>query len=133
MKILLASMPADGHFNPLTGIAVQLTGRGHDVRWYAGPTYGARLDRLGMPWFAYERATEVMASNLNQLFPERATLKGPKLISFELPVVRSDRSHREEAPSGHGDCTSLARAYHARRPLLSGRCDACPTVGDRRE
>jgi len=84
MKILFASMPADGHFNPLTGIAVQLTGRGHDVRWYAGPTYGARLDRLGMPWFAYERATEVMASNLNELFPERATLKGPKLISFDL-------------------------------------------------
>ena len=84
MKILFASMPADGHFNTLTGIAVQLTGRGHDVRWYAGPTYGARLDRLGMSWFAYERATEVMASNLNELFPERSRLKGPKLISFEL-------------------------------------------------
>lgn len=84
MKILFASMPADGHFNPLTGIAVQLAERGHDVRWYAGPTYGARLDRLGMPWFAYEQAAEVMASNLNQLFPERSTLKGPKLISFEL-------------------------------------------------
>lgn len=77
-------MPADGHFNPLTEIAVQLAQRGHDVRWYAGPKYGARLDRLGMPWFADQRATEVMASNLNDLFPERARLKGPKLISFEL-------------------------------------------------
>lgn len=84
MRILFASMPADGHFNPLTGIAAQLTQRGHDVRWYAGPTYGARLDRLGMPWFGYQQATEVMASNLNDLFPERASLKGPKLISFEL-------------------------------------------------
>ena len=84
MKILFASMPADGHFNPLTGIAVELTGRGHDVRWYAGPTYGARLDRLGMPWFAYDRAIEVMASNLDELFPQRATLKGPQLISFDL-------------------------------------------------
>src|SRR5665811_949773 len=98
MKILFASMPADGHFNPLTGIAVQLTGRGHDVRWYAGPTYGARLDRLGMPWFAYERATEVMASNLNELFPERATLKGPKLISFELDkfFVSQVENHYED-------------------------------------
>lgn len=84
MKILFASMPADGHFNPLTGVAVELAARGHDVRWYAGPTYGARVDRLGMPWFPYERATEVMAGNLNELFPERAALKGPKLISFEL-------------------------------------------------
>jgi UDP:flavonoid glycosyltransferase YjiC (YdhE family) len=84
MRILFASMPADGHFNPLTGIAVHLADRGHDVRWYAGPAYGAKLDRLGMPWFPYRQATEVMASNLNDLFPERAALKGPKLISFEL-------------------------------------------------
>jgi len=84
MKILFASMPADGHFNPLTGIAAHLAGRGHDVRWYAGPVYGAKLDRLSMRWFPYQQATEVMASNLNALFPERAKLKGPKLISFEL-------------------------------------------------
>jgi UDP:flavonoid glycosyltransferase YjiC (YdhE family) len=84
MKILFASMPADGHFNPLTGIAAHLAGRGHDVRWYAGPVYGAKIDRLSMRWFPYQQATEVMASNLNALFPERARLKGPKLISFEL-------------------------------------------------
>ncbi len=58
--------------------------RGHDVRWYAGPHYGARLDRLGMAWFPYRAATEVMAGNLNDLFPERARLKGPELIAFEL-------------------------------------------------
>lgn len=84
MKLLFASMPADGHFNPLTGLAVQLADRGHDVRWYAGPAYGEKVDRLGMPWFPYRRATEVMASNLNDLFPERAGLKGPRLISFDL-------------------------------------------------
>ena len=87
MRVLFASMPADGHFNPLTGIAVHLADRGHDVRWYAGPEYGAKLDRLGMRWFPYQRATEVMAGNLNDLFPERAGLKGPKLISFELDTV----------------------------------------------
>ncbi len=84
MRILFASLPADGHFNPLTGIADQLSKRGHDVRWYAGPEYGARLERLGMPWFPYQRAVEVMASNLNELHPERATLKGPKLIAFDV-------------------------------------------------
>ena len=77
MRILFASMPADGHFNPLTGIAVELAERGHDVRWYAGPTYGARLDRLGMRWFPYRQATEVMASNLGDLFPERAGSRAP--------------------------------------------------------
>ena len=84
MRILFASMPADGHFNPLTGVAAHLADRGHDVRWYAGTEYGAKLDRLRMRWFPYRRAVEVMASNLNDMFPERADLKGPRLISFDL-------------------------------------------------
>ena len=77
-------MPADGHINPLTGIAAHLAQRGHDVRWYAGPHYGARLDRLDMTWYPYRAATEVMAGNINDLFPQRARLKGPKLIAFDL-------------------------------------------------
>jgi len=84
VRILFASMPADGHFNPLTGIAVHLAARGHDVRWYAGPLYGGKLDALAMPYFPYRRATEATAGNLNDLFPERAGLRGPKLISFDL-------------------------------------------------
>ena len=77
MKILFASMPADGHFNPLTGIAVQLATVATTCAGTPGPAYGAKLDRLGMRWFPYQRATEVMAGNLNDLFPERAALKGP--------------------------------------------------------
>lgn len=84
MKLLFASLPADGHFNPLTGIAAHFRARGHDVRWYAGARYGRKLDALGMPYFRYRRATEVMAENLNELFPERARLRGPKQISFDL-------------------------------------------------
>src|SRR4030095_2529860 len=49
MKILFASLPADGHFNPLTGIAVHLRGKGHDLRWYTGPSYGKKLAALGIP------------------------------------------------------------------------------------
>ncbi len=84
MRILFASLPADGHFNPLTGVAAHLADRGHDVRWYAGREYGAKLDRLRMRWFPYRQAVEVMASSLNDMFPERAALKGPRLISFDL-------------------------------------------------
>ena len=31
-KILFASIPAEGHFSPLTGIAMELKNQGHDVR-----------------------------------------------------------------------------------------------------
>ena len=37
-----------------------------------------------MTHFPYRRATEITAGNLNDRFPERAGLKGPRLISFDL-------------------------------------------------
>src|SRR5512139_3704214 len=83
MKILFAAMPADGHFNPLTGAAMHLKAAGHDVRWYAAPSYLAKLERLGIPYFPFVRATEINASNIGELFPERAKLRGPALIRFD--------------------------------------------------
>ena len=83
MRILIASVPAAGHFNPLTGPAVELAARGHDVRWYAGPAYGAKADALGIPVLPYREAVEITADNLNALFPERESLKGPKAIEFD--------------------------------------------------
>ena len=84
MKILCASLPADGHFNPLTTIATALAERGHDVHWYAGPQYSTKVEALGMACHPYVLATEVTADNLNDLFPERTRLKGPKLLSYDL-------------------------------------------------
>lgn len=84
MRILCASLPADGHFNPLAATATGLAQRGHDVQWYAGPQYASKVEALGMACHPYVRATEVTADNLDDLFPERARLKGPKQLSFDL-------------------------------------------------
>jgi UDP:flavonoid glycosyltransferase YjiC (YdhE family) len=83
MKILFATMPADGHFNPLTGVAMHLKAAGHDVRWYAGPSYAARLARLGIPHLPFRHATEIHPDKIAELFPERARLRGPALIRFD--------------------------------------------------
>jgi UDP:flavonoid glycosyltransferase YjiC (YdhE family) len=83
VKILFAAFPADGHFNPLTGIAMHLKAAGHDVRWYAGPSYIPKVERLGIPVYPYQRAREVTGDNLGTLFPERASLHGPALIRFD--------------------------------------------------
>jgi len=76
-------MPFDGHFNPLTSVAMHLKVTGHDVRWYAGPNYAAKLERLGIPHFPFQRATEINQDNIGALFPERARLRGLALIRFE--------------------------------------------------
>ena len=83
MKFLFATVPADGHFNPLTGIAIHLKAAGHDVRWYTGPSYAAKLERLGFPYYPFQRATEINGDNIGELFPERAKLRGPALIRFD--------------------------------------------------
>jgi UDP:flavonoid glycosyltransferase YjiC (YdhE family) len=38
-RIMFACVPADGHFNPLTGLAVALAEAGCDVRWYTAVKY----------------------------------------------------------------------------------------------
>lgn len=83
MKILLASQAIAGHFNPMTGIGVRLTDEGHDVGWYTGRTLAGRLDELGIPHYPFDRAIEHTGDNLNELYPQRAKLKGPMAIRFD--------------------------------------------------
>jgi UDP:flavonoid glycosyltransferase YjiC (YdhE family) len=83
VRILLASLAIDGHFNPLTGIGKRLQANGHDVRWYTGSRYESKLAELGIPHFPFRRAVEHTPENLNELYPERAVLKGPRAASFD--------------------------------------------------
>lgn len=83
MNILFASQAVDGHFNPMTGVAVRLKERGHNVAWYTGPVFAEKLGQLGISQFPFRRAIEHRADNLNELYPERAKLKGPRAIGFD--------------------------------------------------
>ena len=87
MRVLFASMPFDGHFLPLTGLARHLRRHGHDARFYTGPSYAQRLAALDVPHLPFRRATEVNGDNLAEHFPEVAKLKGPKRIAFDLEKV----------------------------------------------
>ena len=92
MKILFATMPFDGHFNPLTGVAMHLQAAGHDIRWYAGPGYAAKLVKLGIHHYPFQRATEINQDNISELFPERTRLRGPALIRFEARHIFVDNT-----------------------------------------
>jgi UDP:flavonoid glycosyltransferase YjiC (YdhE family) len=92
MNILFATMPFDGHFNPLTGVAMHLRDVGHDVRWYAGPGYAAKLARLSIPHFSFQQATEVNQQNIGELFPERANLRGLAFLRFDVKHIFVDNT-----------------------------------------
>jgi len=87
MRILFASTAADGHFNPMTGVAIHLRDAGHDVRWYTGASYEHRLQEMGIPLLPFKRAREINGETMPKLFPKRARLKGPALIRFDFEQV----------------------------------------------
>ena len=84
-KILFANFPADGHFNPLTGIAVHLKKSGYDVRWYTGSAYTEKIARLGIPYYEFKRALEIRADKIDELLPERKNHKSQVAkLKFDL-------------------------------------------------
>ena len=91
-KILFATMPFDGHFNPLTGLAVYLQSMGYEVAWYAGPSYTEKLRKLRIAHYPYQKALEISHLNLEELFPERKRIKGAiARIRFDLNHVFINR------------------------------------------
>lgn len=87
MKILFATMPFSGHFNPLTSVASRLRHRGHEVGWYTAPSFVHKVERLGITAFPYRRAIEVTDENIGELYPERAKLRGTKRLAFDFDKV----------------------------------------------
>ena len=83
MRVLIATLAIDGHFNPLTGIAKQLQSDGHDVEWYTGAHLAPRLAALGITHHPFLRASEITPDNINDIFPKRRRLKGPQLVAFD--------------------------------------------------
>jgi UDP:flavonoid glycosyltransferase YjiC (YdhE family) len=84
-KILFACMAADGHFNPLTGLALHLKEQGYDVRWYVGNAYADKLRKMNIPHFPQQKALDLTIDNVDEFFPERNTLKsGIAKLKFDL-------------------------------------------------
>src|SRR5688572_19857995 len=70
-KILFACVPADGHFNPMTGLAVHLKEQGYDVRWYTSPYYQQKIEKLGVPFYPLVKALDFTGDNIEELFADR--------------------------------------------------------------
>jgi UDP:flavonoid glycosyltransferase YjiC (YdhE family) len=94
-KILVGSLPASGHFNPLVPIARALRQRGHDVRWYTGKSRKDRVEALGVIHVPFERAPDYEESELNDRFPERTQHSGVAQLKFDIKHVFVDSGVRQ--------------------------------------
>lgn len=92
-KVLFATVPADGHFNPLTGLAKHLQESGCDVRWYASPLFAKKLDKLGIHHYPFVKAMDVNQDNIGTIFPERAAIDDPgEKLDFDMAEIFAKRS-----------------------------------------
>lgn len=106
-KILFACVPAEGHFNPLTGLAIHLQQAGYDVRWYAASAYGERLRKLGIPHYPFEKAMDITADELETEFPERASIKSVvKKLNFDM-----EHFFIRRAPEYYADISRIRKEF----------------------
>jgi MGT family glycosyltransferase len=75
-RILFATVPADGHVNPLTGVAVYLKSLGYDVRWYTSNKYAEKINKLHIQHYPFIKALDIRGDNVNELLPDRLKHKG---------------------------------------------------------
>jgi UDP:flavonoid glycosyltransferase YjiC (YdhE family) len=98
-RILFANFPGDGHFNPMTGLAVHLKNLGHDVRWYTGRKYEHKLKQLGIPFYSLKRAMDFSVGEPDQIFPDRKNYKSQVAkLKFDIKhafVLRGPEYYRD--------------------------------------
>ena len=84
-KILFANFPADGHFNPLTSLAVHLKDLGHDVRWYSQDIYAAKLLDMNITRYPFIKASQLNQFNLDEVFPARKKINNKiRKLNFDI-------------------------------------------------
>jgi UDP:flavonoid glycosyltransferase YjiC (YdhE family) len=87
-KILFATFPADGHFNPLTGLAMHLKSIGCDVRWYTSTKYASKLEQLGISHYPLVRALDFAEGDPEVIFPERKKHKS-QLSKLKFDIIHA--------------------------------------------
>ncbi|HEX3471930.1 MAG TPA: nucleotide disphospho-sugar-binding domain-containing protein [Silvibacterium sp.] len=87
MKVLLASIPATGHFNPLLVVARLLKKAGHEPAFYTSKLFRDKIEAAGIPFFPLpEEADQVVLDKIadflkkNRYAPE---------IEDMLPIFKS--------------------------------------------
>jgi MGT family glycosyltransferase len=62
-RFLCCTIPAPGHFNPLLRIVRELVAHGHEVCWYTGMAFKAKVESTGAKHIPIQRSFDVSVPN----------------------------------------------------------------------
>jgi hypothetical protein len=89
-KILIATVPVIGHITPFLPLVRALVARGHEVAWYSGRKYRARIQASGARFFGYVEAPDSDDAAFDAIFPERAQHQGMAQLKFDMKHIFID-------------------------------------------
>jgi MGT family glycosyltransferase len=86
-RFLFATSPSPGHVAPAAAVIAELTGSGHEVRWYTSDRFAEAAAESGARLCPMPGALDWDPTDLNATFPGRADLKGLKQNMFDLTEI----------------------------------------------
>lgn len=125
-KLLFATVPADGHVNPLTGLAVYLKSIGCDVRWYTSESYRGKIERLDIPLYTLKKALDIAGPDFAGMQSERDKKRSQVAkLRFDLINVFISR-----APEYFEDMRDIYRRFPFDLVVMDCAFGAMPYVKD---
>ena len=86
-SIIITSIPGHGHVTPLLAVAENLVKRGDDVRFITGALFADRVRATGATFLPLPAEADFDDTPIDELFPERAKLKGVKAVAHDIEHV----------------------------------------------
>ena len=86
-SVLVCSSPLIGHVTPMLAVAAGLVERGHDVRFLTGQRFEHRVAETGATFVPLPAEADFDDTKLDETFPGRVGLKGPKGIRFDIKEI----------------------------------------------
>lgn len=83
-RFLLAAMPFTGHVNPMLALASELVRRGHDVRFYTGRAFTAKVVAAGARPVTWGQASDFDEHDLSATFPRLLGKRGMRQVFTNL-------------------------------------------------
>jgi MGT family glycosyltransferase len=93
--ILIATVPVVGHINPMLPLSRALLARGHELHWYSGAKFRAKIEATGASYVPFEHARDYDDGRIEATFPERSKLRGIAQLKFDMKHVFIDDAPRQ--------------------------------------
>lgn len=127
MKILLASTPATGHFNPILAAARLLGTAGHETAIYTSVIFRDRVEGAGVRFFPLPEEADKLPRDLlanylerNRVTPGTGGIVGIQTDFFVNPMIPQFRGLEEILESFPAEAVIHETAFAGVLPLLLG-------------